>query len=161
MRECLIFVILLFRYPDYSWWSYCFFNVLLMNSSVLQLSCHDASLAIRPVFDHFETVVITSGTLSPIDLYPRLLNFNPVISRSFTMSLTRDCICPMVLTRGRYELVPYELHISKFTVASGSINVSIANIFLGLKMLTLYCICMIPFYPWGSYDTYLKLLWQL
>jgi DNA excision repair protein ERCC-2 len=87
-----------------------------MNSFVLQLSCHDASLAIRPVFDRFETVVITSGTLSPIDLYPRLLNFNPVISRSFTMSLTRDCICPMVLTRGRYELVPRELHISKSTV---------------------------------------------
>jgi len=92
-----------------------------MSSSVLQLSCHDASLAIRPVFDRFETVVITSGTLSPIDLYPRLLNFNPVISRSFTMSLTRDCICPMVLTRGRYELVPHELHISKFTVAFPSL----------------------------------------
>ncbi|KAK9281348.1 hypothetical protein L1049_004248 [Liquidambar formosana] len=67
---------------------------------VLQLSCHDASLAIKPVFERFQSVVITSGTLSPIDLYPRLLNFNPVVSRSFTMSLTRDCICPMVLTRG-------------------------------------------------------------
>lgn len=66
-----------------------------------QLSCHDASLAIKPVFERFQSVVITSGTLSPIDLYPRLLNFNPVVSRSFTMSLTRDCICPMVLTRGR------------------------------------------------------------
>ncbi|XP_056170614.1 general transcription and DNA repair factor IIH helicase subunit XPD isoform X2 [Syzygium oleosum] len=71
---------------------------------VLQLSCHDASLAIKPVFDRFQTVVITSGTLSPIDLYPRLLNFNPVVSRSFTMSLTRDCICPMVLTRGSDQL---------------------------------------------------------
>ncbi|KAI3840738.1 hypothetical protein MKX03_026633 [Papaver bracteatum] len=71
---------------------------------VLQLSCHDASLAIKPVFDRFQSVVITSGTLSPIDLYPRLLNFNPVISRSFTMSMTRDCICPMVLTRGSDQL---------------------------------------------------------
>ncbi|PIA44816.1 hypothetical protein AQUCO_01700426v1 [Aquilegia coerulea] len=71
---------------------------------VLQLSCHDASLAIKPVFDRFQSVVITSGTLSPIDLYPRLLNFHPVISRSFTMSLTRDCICPMVLTRGSDQL---------------------------------------------------------
>ncbi|KAI3760090.1 hypothetical protein L1987_50480 [Smallanthus sonchifolius] len=71
---------------------------------VLQLSCHDASLAIKPVFDRFQSVVITSGTLSPIDLYPRLLNFNPVVSRSFTMSLTRDCICPMVLTRGSDQL---------------------------------------------------------
>ncbi|CAN6558507.1 unnamed protein product [Malus baccata var. baccata] len=67
---------------------------------VFQLCCHDASLAIKPVFDRFQSVVITSGTLSPIDLYPHLLNFHPVISRSFTMSLTRDCICPMVLTRG-------------------------------------------------------------
>lgn len=71
---------------------------------ILQLSCHDASLGIRPVFERFQTVVITSGTLSPIDLYPRLLNFNPVVSRSFTMSLTRDCICPMVLTRGSDQL---------------------------------------------------------
>ncbi|KAJ9543229.1 hypothetical protein OSB04_022936 [Centaurea solstitialis] len=71
---------------------------------VLQLSCHDASLAIKPVFDRFQSVVITSGTLSPIDLYPRLLNFNPVVSRSFTMSLTRDCICPMVLSRGSDQL---------------------------------------------------------
>ncbi|KAI7755492.1 hypothetical protein M8C21_031666, partial [Ambrosia artemisiifolia] len=71
---------------------------------VLQLTCHDASLAIKPVFDRFQSVVITSGTLSPIDLYPRLLNFNPVVSRSFTMSLTRDCICPMVLSRGSDQL---------------------------------------------------------
>jgi Rad3-related DNA helicase len=83
---------------------------------MLQLSCHDASLAIQPVFNRFQTVVITSGTLSPIDLYPRLLNFNPVISRSFTMSLTRDCICPMVLTRGRYDLDPFHLHISKLNI---------------------------------------------
>ncbi|KAE9621066.1 putative DNA helicase [Lupinus albus] len=71
---------------------------------VLQLCCNDASLAIKPVFERFQSVVITSGTLSPIDLYPRLLNFNPVISRSFKMSLTRDCICPMVLTRGSDQL---------------------------------------------------------
>ncbi|KAM7253928.1 hypothetical protein ACFE04_031610 [Oxalis oulophora] len=71
---------------------------------VLQLSCHDASLAIKPVFDRFQSVVITSGTLSPIDLYPKLLNFHPVVSRSFTMSLTRECICPMVLTRGSDQL---------------------------------------------------------
>ncbi|XP_039030869.1 general transcription and DNA repair factor IIH helicase subunit XPD-like [Hibiscus syriacus] len=67
---------------------------------VLQLSCHNASLAIKPVFDQFQSVVITSGTLSPIDLFPRLLDFHPVVSRSFKMFLRRDCICPMVLTRG-------------------------------------------------------------
>ncbi|GFY98784.1 RAD3-like DNA-binding helicase protein [Actinidia rufa] len=71
---------------------------------VLLLSCHDAALAIKPVFERFQSVVITSGTLCPIDLYPRLLNFNPVVSRIFTMSLPRDCICPMVLTRGSDQL---------------------------------------------------------
>ncbi|CAI0449361.1 unnamed protein product [Linum tenue] len=76
----------------------------LIPDPVLQLCCHDASLAIKPVFDRFQSVVITSGTLSPIDLYPRLLNFHPVVSRSFKMSLTRDCICPMVLTRGSDQL---------------------------------------------------------
>jgi DNA excision repair protein ERCC-2 len=88
-------------------------SVLLMLSKVhdmilfrvwAQLSCLDASLAIKPVFERFQSVVITSGTLSPIDLYPRLLNFNPVISRSFEMSLTRDCLCPMILTRGSDQL---------------------------------------------------------
>lgn len=67
---------------------------------VIQLSCLDASLAVKPVFQKFQTVVITSGTLSPIDLYPRILNFSPVAIQSFTMTLTRDCMCPVVLTRG-------------------------------------------------------------
>jgi DNA excision repair protein ERCC-2 len=77
------------------------FVSLLIVMLILQLCCLDASLAIKPVFERFQSVVITSGTLSPIDLYPKLLNFNPVIIQSFTMSLTRDCLCPMVLTRGR------------------------------------------------------------
>ncbi|CAN1729199.1 General transcription and DNA repair factor IIH helicase subunit XPD [Linum perenne] len=80
------------------------FSALYLTALVMKLSCHDASLAIKPVFDRFQSVVITSGTLSPIDLYPRLLNFHPVVSRSFKMSLTRDCICPMVLTRGSDQL---------------------------------------------------------
>eukprot|EP00798_Chlamydomonas_sp_ICE-L_P026871 gene26871-4479_t len=54
---------------------------------VIQLSCLDASLAMKPIFAKFQSVVITSGTLSPIDLYP-------------SMTLSRDCICPVVVTRG-------------------------------------------------------------
>ena len=67
---------------------------------VLQLACLDASLAIKPVFERFQSVFITSGTLSPIDLYPKLLGFNPVSVSSLAMTLTRDCLCPMVITRG-------------------------------------------------------------
>ncbi|XP_058745503.1 general transcription and DNA repair factor IIH helicase subunit XPD-like [Vicia villosa] len=75
-----------------------------IHDPVLQLCCHDASLAIKPVFERFQSVVITSGTLSPINLYPRLLKFSPVVSRSFKISVPRDCICPMVLTHGSDQL---------------------------------------------------------
>ncbi|KAI3435700.1 hypothetical protein D9Q98_001758 [Chlorella vulgaris] len=71
---------------------------------IIQLSCLDASLAVRPVFAKYQTVVITSGTLSPIDLYPRILNFSPVCIASLNMTLTRDCLCPVVLTRGGDQL---------------------------------------------------------
>ncbi|MEW5309782.1 MAG: hypothetical protein WDW38_001642 [Sanguina aurantia] len=67
---------------------------------VMQLCCLDASLAMKPIFAKFQSVVITSGTLSPIDLYPRILDFHPVAIRSFAMTLTRDCLCPVVVTRG-------------------------------------------------------------
>lgn len=71
---------------------------------IMQLSCLDASLAMRPVFSKYQTVVITSGTLSPIDLYPKILNFHPVALASLNMTLTRDCLCPVVLTRGADQM---------------------------------------------------------
>ena len=66
----------------------------------LQLACLDASLAIEPVFKRFSSVVITSGTLSPIELYPKLLKFEPTVSESFSMSTFRPCICPLIVSRG-------------------------------------------------------------
>ncbi|CAH0493762.1 unnamed protein product [Peronospora farinosa] len=75
-----------------------------VHDPVLQLTCLDASLAIRPVFERFSSVIITSGTLSPIDLYPRLLNFNPVIRESLPMSVYRSSICPLVITRGSDQM---------------------------------------------------------
>ena len=35
---------------------------------VMQLACLDASLAVKPVFERFRSVIITSGTLSPLDM---------------------------------------------------------------------------------------------
>ena len=67
---------------------------------VIQLACLDASLAIAPLFKRFGSVVITSGTLSPIDLYPKLLQFEPRVSESLQMSTFRPCIRPLVVTRG-------------------------------------------------------------
>jgi DNA excision repair protein ERCC-2 len=67
---------------------------------VIQLACLDASLAIAPIFKRFGSVIITSGTLSPIDLYPKLLQFEPCVSESLSMSTFRPCIRPLVITRG-------------------------------------------------------------
>jgi DNA excision repair protein ERCC-2 len=66
----------------------------------LHLCCMDASIAIKPVFSRFKSVVITSGTLSPMDIYPKILDFHPTTVRSFQMSLPRNCFNPIVITRG-------------------------------------------------------------
>ncbi|KAI9310728.1 hypothetical protein BX666DRAFT_1869134 [Dichotomocladium elegans] len=66
----------------------------------LHFTCLDAAIAIRPVFERFSSVVITSGTLSPMDMYPKMLNFEAVVQESYSMTLTRNCFLPMVITRG-------------------------------------------------------------
>lgn len=71
---------------------------------LVQLACLDASIAIKPVLERFQSVVITSGTLSPIDLYPKLLNFKPVVSVSLPMSTFRPCLLPLIVTRGNDQL---------------------------------------------------------
>lgn len=60
------------------------------------IRCLDASIAIKPVFERFKTVVITSGTLSPLDMYPKMLSFQPVVQESYSMTLTRNCFLPLV-----------------------------------------------------------------
>lgn len=69
---------------------------LVSSIDIFNFSCLDSSIAIKPIFDRFQTVVITSGTLSPLDMYPKILNFHPVIMSSFTMTLARPCLLPMV-----------------------------------------------------------------
>ncbi|KAL3313442.1 General transcription and DNA repair factor IIH helicase subunit XPD, partial [Cichlidogyrus casuarinus] len=70
----------------------------------LYFQCLDASLAIKPVFERFSSVIITSGTLSPLEIYPRILDFQPVNSASFTMTLSRNCICPMIVSKGNDQV---------------------------------------------------------
>lgn len=71
---------------------------------ILHFSCLDASLAIKPVFERFQSVIITSGTLSPIEMYPKMLDFNPIVAATFTMSLHRQCICPLIVTKGNDQV---------------------------------------------------------
>ena len=71
---------------------------------VLHLCCFDATLAMRPVFDRFTSVIITSGTLSPLDMYPLLLDFEPRLTRSFPMTLSRKSVEPLIVTRGNDQV---------------------------------------------------------
>ncbi|KAH9005150.1 DNA repair helicase [Lactarius hatsudake] len=55
---------------------------------------------IKPVFERFSSVVITSGTISPLDMYPKMLQFTPVVQETYAMTLTRNAFLPLVITRG-------------------------------------------------------------
>ncbi|XP_076761097.1 general transcription and DNA repair factor IIH helicase subunit XPD [Xylocopa sonorina] len=76
-------------------------NVL---NPILHFSCLDSSIGMKPIFDRFQSVVITSGTLSPLDMYPKILNFHPVIMSSFTMTLARPCLLPMIVAKGNDQV---------------------------------------------------------
>ncbi|KAG7806393.1 hypothetical protein KL921_004790 [Ogataea angusta] len=67
---------------------------------ILRFACLDASIAMKPIFERFSSVIITSGTISPLDMYPRMLNFETVVQESYTMTLDRRSFLPMVVTKG-------------------------------------------------------------
>mmetsp|Transcript_2735 Transcript_2735/g.5980 ORF Transcript_2735/g.5980 Transcript_2735/m.5980 type:complete len:832 (+) Transcript_2735:68-2563(+) len=68
---------------------------------IVRLSCLDASLAIRPVFKRYQSVVLTSGTISPLEMYPKILGMtNVVVTESFSITMDRNCLCPLIVTHG-------------------------------------------------------------
>ncbi len=84
----------------------------------------DATIASKPIFDRFQSVVLTSGvgrssvealgchikgiyllqTLSPLDMYPKLLSFHPVTVGHFSITLAKPCVCPLVVSRGNDQV---------------------------------------------------------
>ncbi|EDN93739.1 hypothetical protein SS1G_09606 [Sclerotinia sclerotiorum 1980 UF-70] len=56
---------------------------------VLHFTCLDAAIAIKPVFERFSSVIITSGTISPLEMYPKMLDFECVVQESYPMTLAR------------------------------------------------------------------------
>ena len=67
---------------------------------VLHFTCLDAAIAIKPVFERFSSVILTSGTISPLEMYPRMLGFEAKIQESYTMTLARKSFLPLIVTRG-------------------------------------------------------------
>lgn len=70
----------------------------------------DPALAMAPVFEKFSSVVITSGTISPMDMYPKMLDFQPVVMESYPMTLARNCFLPLVRPRPGSPLAPQQRH---------------------------------------------------
>lgn len=67
---------------------------------MLQLACLDASMAMRHTLQHFPTVLITSATLSPLHMFPKILGMQASMMEELPMSNSRRCILPLVVCRG-------------------------------------------------------------
>ncbi|KAI0302032.1 DNA repair helicase [Russula brevipes] len=69
---------------------------------VFHFVCMDPAIAIKPVFERFSSVVITSGTISPLDMYPKMLQFTPVIYDRKPQVITRGS--DQVAISSRFEV---------------------------------------------------------
>jgi DNA excision repair protein ERCC-2 len=72
---------------------------LVLGERIVQLSCIEAAISFKKCVEMYPRVVVTSGTLSPLGFYPRLLEFEPTAMAGFGMSLSRRCLLPLIITR--------------------------------------------------------------
>lgn len=72
---------------------------------ILRLTCLDASIAMSHIFKNFRNVIITSGTLSPIEMYPKILNFIPSSTIEISVTLNRNSISPLIITKGNDQML--------------------------------------------------------
>jgi DNA excision repair protein ERCC-2 len=89
------FTVIIEPYPDDN----------IIYDPLMQFYCLDASLATKPLFAKYRNVILTSGTISPIEMYPKILDFTPKVSKAFDIALPRNAISPLVVTRG-VDLLP-------------------------------------------------------
>ncbi len=122
---------------------------------IMQLACLDASLAIKPVFQKFQSVILMSGTLSPLDMYPKMLNFHPVVRASFEMSITRPCISPMVVTKGADQTI-----LSSRFESRDDENVTQNYADLVISMASVVPDGMVVFFPSYSYMERTVMAWH-
>ena len=76
---------------------------LISSQCTLKMICCDASIGMKPLFSLFKHVIFTSGTLSPLDLYPKLLGFQPMVARSICVD-ANPRLLPVVVTRGNDQV---------------------------------------------------------
>ncbi|KAI5797980.1 hypothetical protein DFH27DRAFT_561503 [Peziza echinospora] len=122
---------------------------------VLHFTCLDASIAIKPVFDRFWSVVITSGTISPLEMYPKMLQFDCVVSESYSMTLARRSFLPLIVTRGSDQV-----HISsRFEIRNDpSVVRNYGNLLIEFSKITPDG--MVVFFPSYLYMESIISMWQ-
>lgn len=64
---------------------------------LITLSCLDASLPLKPIWARFPSVILTSGTISPLTLYPKMLGFQPVVCKTINIQIGRNPINPIII----------------------------------------------------------------
>jgi DNA excision repair protein ERCC-2 len=122
---------------------------------VLHLTCLDASIAIKPVFDRFSSVIITSGTISPLEMYPRMLQFDTVVQESYTMTLARRSFLPLIVTRGSDQVAVS----SRFEIRNDpSVVRNYGNILIEFSKITPDG--MVVFFPSYLYMESIISMWQ-
>jgi DNA excision repair protein ERCC-2 len=65
----------------------------------MTFACLDPSIAMKDILGRFKSVVLTSGTMSPMEMYTKILDFKPTFMKSIDITL-RNCISPLMITRG-------------------------------------------------------------
>ena len=76
---------------------------LISSQCTLKMICCDASIGMKPLFSLFKHVIFKSGTLSPLDLYPKLHGFQPMVARSICVD-ANPRLLPVVVTRGNDQV---------------------------------------------------------
>jgi len=79
------------------------FNSYSIYEPILHLTCLDPSIAMKKIFSTYRNVVITSGTLSPIGIYPKLLDFSPVKLVDIDVFTPRG-LCSLIVTKGSDQM---------------------------------------------------------
>jgi len=76
----------------------------LILDPMLIFYCMDASIAVKPLFAKYRNVILTSGTISPLETYAKLLDFKPRIMKTFGNTLPRNAIYPLIVNKGTDQL---------------------------------------------------------
>lgn len=83
-------------------------------------------------------LLLTPQTLSPIDMYPKILDFRPVTMATFTMTLARICLCPMV-SEAYFKSKMFRTRKDAFSRTSGLTKETIINLKLLQIQLAFTC----------------------